>query len=429
MSKKQDLILEYIQKLDIGAKVSIRSLSDTLHVSEGTAYKAIKKAEENGLVRTRPRAGTIRISEEADVPALTLSIKQLIQMLGLSEVVPCAFDFPVHSLIIGDGSLAQLINDANRCTSDTLCIVGDREDIQHEALALGLHLLLTGNANASIVLRQAAAKKNLCILSSHHSSHYILHFIHNKNFITADTSALNRASDWMHPAEYLYYNDILSDWYRTYFPIFSMNRRYAIVNDDFDICGALNAEAIIHASFEERISDLYDADIDYHSFTIPESTSIQSAARKMFESQSELLFTEHNGKLKGYITANDILRYYHFQSNATENSEAFTLIDSKLIDNKLMQAYQVAKNYSPTFPELQSLVLKTAGEHMKRHFGHTEFTLTQGSFYTASKLDFKESLELLSEITMLSANVCLCEILLSSKTAEQWKYSFYYCLH
>lgn len=429
MSKKQDYILEYIRQLSIGSKVSIRSLADSLNVSEGTAYKAIKKAEEAGLVHTRPRAGTIRIAEKPDLLSASLTLKQMIKLLDLCEIVPYASDFPVRSLIIGDGSLSQLKNDASRCDTDTLCIVGDREEIQHEALSLGLHLLLTGNAQASLELRQAAAKKNLCILSSHHSSHYLLHFIHDKNEGISDISALNRTSDWMHPAEYLYYNDILSDWYRTYFPIFSLNRRYAIVNDDFNICGALNAEAIIHASFEERISDLYDSDIDYHSFTVPENASIQAAAKKMLESQSELLFTEKDGKLHGYITANDILRYYHFHSNDVIASQMPTLVHSEQIENSLHQTYQLTKNCSLSASDLQSLVFKTANEHMKRHFEALEFTLQHGSFYTASTPDFSETFELHSQITMLSKKECLCDILLSAHTADTWKYSFYYSVY
>lgn len=62
MAKKQDYILNYIKHLETGTKISIRSLADTLSVSEGTAYKAIKKAEELNMVHTRPRAGTVRIA-------------------------------------------------------------------------------------------------------------------------------------------------------------------------------------------------------------------------------------------------------------------------------------------------------------------------------------------------------------------------------
>ena len=61
MSKHQEII-EYIEDLEIGKKVSVRGLSQKLSVSDGTAYRAIKEAERRGLVAVVDRAGTIRIA-------------------------------------------------------------------------------------------------------------------------------------------------------------------------------------------------------------------------------------------------------------------------------------------------------------------------------------------------------------------------------
>lgn len=60
MTKHQE-ILEYLEGLPIGKQVSVRSISNHLAVSEGTAYRAIKEAESRGLVETRPRSGTVRV--------------------------------------------------------------------------------------------------------------------------------------------------------------------------------------------------------------------------------------------------------------------------------------------------------------------------------------------------------------------------------
>ena len=42
MSKHQE-ILDYLEKLPIGKRVSVRSISNFLNVSDGTAYRALKK--------------------------------------------------------------------------------------------------------------------------------------------------------------------------------------------------------------------------------------------------------------------------------------------------------------------------------------------------------------------------------------------------
>ena len=52
MSKHQE-ILDYLEALPIGKRVSVRSISNHLQVSDGTAYRAIKEAENRGLVETR----------------------------------------------------------------------------------------------------------------------------------------------------------------------------------------------------------------------------------------------------------------------------------------------------------------------------------------------------------------------------------------
>lgn len=50
MSKHQE-ILDYLERLAIGKRVSVRSISNHLKVSDGTAYRAIKEAENRGLLR------------------------------------------------------------------------------------------------------------------------------------------------------------------------------------------------------------------------------------------------------------------------------------------------------------------------------------------------------------------------------------------
>ena len=48
MSKHQE-ILDYLEKLPIGKRVSVRSISNFLNVSDGTAYRAIKELSKRVL--------------------------------------------------------------------------------------------------------------------------------------------------------------------------------------------------------------------------------------------------------------------------------------------------------------------------------------------------------------------------------------------
>ena len=64
MATKHDQILKHIEDLPIGDRISVRSIAKSLSVSEGTAYRAIKDAENIGLVSTIQRVGTIRIERK-----------------------------------------------------------------------------------------------------------------------------------------------------------------------------------------------------------------------------------------------------------------------------------------------------------------------------------------------------------------------------
>lgn len=63
MSTKHEQILRYIESLAVGEKISVRQVAKALEVSDGTAYRAIKEAENQKLVNTIERVGTIRIEK------------------------------------------------------------------------------------------------------------------------------------------------------------------------------------------------------------------------------------------------------------------------------------------------------------------------------------------------------------------------------
>ena len=78
MTTKHEQILRYIEGLAVGEKISVRQVARILSVSEGTAYRAIKEAENQKLVNTIERVGTIRIEKKK---------KENIERLTFAEVV------------------------------------------------------------------------------------------------------------------------------------------------------------------------------------------------------------------------------------------------------------------------------------------------------------------------------------------------------
>ena len=146
MSKHQD-ILEYLENLTVGKRVSVRSISNHLKVSDGTAYRAIKEAENRGIVETRPRSGTIRVEKKVRVRLSKLTYKEIAN-ISESEVVSgeSGLGHEFSKFSIG----AMTIDNVHRyLTNDGLLIVGDREDIQLLALENKNAILVTGGFSVS----------------------------------------------------------------------------------------------------------------------------------------------------------------------------------------------------------------------------------------------------------------------------------------
>ena len=54
---KVHLVVDYIKNIEIGRKISVRSIAQELGISEGTAYKAIKECDEEGYLKPCPGRG------------------------------------------------------------------------------------------------------------------------------------------------------------------------------------------------------------------------------------------------------------------------------------------------------------------------------------------------------------------------------------
>ena len=67
MSKHQE-ILDYLEALPIGKRVSVRSISNHLQVSDGTAYRAIKEAENRGWLRHVLGVGRFELKRSPSSP-------------------------------------------------------------------------------------------------------------------------------------------------------------------------------------------------------------------------------------------------------------------------------------------------------------------------------------------------------------------------
>jgi predicted transcriptional regulator len=167
MSKHQE-ILNYLENLAVGKRVSVRSISNHLKVSDGTAYRAIKEAENRGIVETRPRSGTVRVKQKAKVRIDKLTYAEIARISD-SEVLAgqagLGHEFSKFSI----GAMTRQ-NISRYLVKGGLLIVGDRENIQLLALENHNAILVTGGFPVSNRVIRMADSQGIPVMVTHYDT-------------------------------------------------------------------------------------------------------------------------------------------------------------------------------------------------------------------------------------------------------------------
>lgn len=164
LSTKHEKILQYIESLPVGDKISVRQIAKEMSVSEGTAYRAIKEAENRRLVSSIERVGTIRIEKKKKENIERLTFAEIVnivdgQVLGGKS----GLHKTLTKFVIG----AMKLEDMMRYTdAGSLLIVGNRTQVHEHALLEGAAVLITGGFDTTEENKKLADELQLPIISS-----------------------------------------------------------------------------------------------------------------------------------------------------------------------------------------------------------------------------------------------------------------------
>ncbi|NEW62881.1 CBS domain-containing protein [Granulicatella sp. zg-ZJ] len=164
MPTKHELIIQFIDSLAVGEKVSVRSIAKNMKISEGTAYRAIKEAEKLGLVSTIERVGTIRVERKTkrNFESLTYEAVEKIvegQILGGHSGITKQLNKFIIGAMQEDAMLRYI-------TPDSLMIVGNRTSVQRLALESGAAVLITGGFETTPDIISLANQVGLPIITT-----------------------------------------------------------------------------------------------------------------------------------------------------------------------------------------------------------------------------------------------------------------------
>lgn len=412
MSIKNNIVISHIESLEVGTKISVRGLSSALGVSEGTVYKAIKDAEARGLVVTRPKAGTFRVDTTIGEDTGDVTVAEIVKLLGLAVAAGSGnTGNTIAKLIICDSDEAELLRQLNACSpKNTLCIAGNRPDLQLIALNSGANLLITGGGRATDYQLIQAEKGGICILYSVQSTYTLIRLFDNQFSDRQRFDGVMDVSEWMQTPDYLYRNDIVADWHKFYKQNLSGINQYPIVDDDLNICGGLDISLAFAATPSQRLSSLASDDRSF--LTVEKTDSLHDVTKKMILSGGSLAAVVDGGKMSGVISANDLLRYYMYSDSRGHGFQAEPFL-SYLPDASSKSRYvyrlKVPENEFGNLPSLEmSIMLAAAGRHVESA-DSASCRVDSGTFYAPEKIVLSDDLMLTTALTQSGSSGYIVE--------------------
>ncbi|MFJ5965238.1 MULTISPECIES: CBS domain-containing protein [unclassified Bacillus (in: firmicutes)] len=304
MATKHEQILSYIDSLDVGEKISVRRIAKEMKVSEGTAYRAIKDAENKGFVSTIERVGTIRIEQKKKENIEKLTYAEVVNVID-GQVLGgrAGLHKTLNKFVIGAMELDAMMR---YTAAGNLLIVGNRINAHRQALEAGAAVLVTGGFSTDEQIIQLADQLELPILSTSYDTFTVAALINRAIYDQLIKKEIVLVEDILTPIErtvYLSPEDKLEKWYEKNYE--TGHGRFPVADDQMKIHGILTSKDIVGHDRSTPIEKV----MTKQPLTVIGKTSVASAAQMMVWEGIEVLpVVDDHEKLIGMISRQDVLK-------------------------------------------------------------------------------------------------------------------------
>ncbi|WP_364143448.1 DRTGG domain-containing protein [Paenibacillus sp. LPE1-1-1.1] len=316
---KHEQILNYIQSLKIGTKISVRAIAKALSVSEGTAYKAFKEAESSGLVSTKERIGTVRIDRKRREALDQLTFGEVAEIVeGRLFGGAAGLDKTLHKFVIGAMELDAMLRYIDE---GSLLIVGNRIGAHRCGLEEGAGVLITGGFEPSEEVIKLADDRALPIITSRHDTFTVASMINRAMYdrlIKRKIMLIEDIVTFSKPADVLRIGQSVLDFHK-------LSRetgysRFPVVDERSKVVGMMTAKDAV-GSPEDGIVDRV---MTKHPITAAPNITVTSAAHTMAAEGIDLLpIVDRHRKLLGVVTRQEVLDAMRFAGKQPESGETF----------------------------------------------------------------------------------------------------------
>lgn len=342
MSTKHEKILQYIESLPVGDKISVRQIAKEMQVSEGTAYRAIKEAENRRLVSSIERVGTIRIEKKK---------KENIERLTFAEIV----NIVDGQVLGGKGGLhktltkfvigAMKLEDMMRYTdAGSLLIVGNRTQAHEYALKNGAAVLITGGFDTNERNKMIADELELPIISTTYDTFTVATMINRAIYDQLIKKDILLIEDIYIPMSetHVLTNDLkIKDFHLK--NATTSHGAFPIVTTTNKLVGMITSKDVIGRDEDEPL----DKVMTKNPIAASMKTSVASAGHRMIWEGIDLLpVINDDGLLQGVISRQDVLKALQLAQRQPHHGE--TIDDIVKNEMKVTGEDQIAVEFTVT---------------------------------------------------------------------------------
>lgn len=412
MSKHEDII-KYILSLEVGSKISVRSIASELGVSDGTAYRAIKDSETMGIVSTIPRVGTVRIEkvEKKSIEALTyaevINITDGSLLGGKDGIYKTLSKFIIGAMTI-DAIMKYI-------TPNCLVIVGNREEVQRLALMNECAVLITGGFGCSDEVKKLANEKCLPIISSSYDTFTVASMINKAISESLIKKDIILVEDIMktNPV-YLKVTDTVGQWKDMMRE--TSHERYPIVDNEMRVMGiATLKDMTSEVDNSVPIGKLMSKD----PITVTPKTTVAYAAHIMGWEGIELCPVIEGRKLIGVVSRHDVIKALQYMSRQPQVGE--TMEDLILKNFEFSSSNEKMHFWGKIIPEMLdpigtaswsslNMLLTTMGIMSFRQKNQINVSVDSVMTYFMKPVQMDGMIEIFTEIIDMGRNFCKVQV-------------------
>ncbi len=414
---KHERIIRYISNLEINTKISVRQIAREMEVSEGTAYRAIKEAENQGLVSTIPKVGTIRIQakEDRDIEDLTL---REISLIIEAEVLngQDRLDTAPLGFVIGCNS-SESLRDYLR--EDALLIAGNLEEIMWQGLKSGCHLLVTGGFRIPADCLQYAEAHDLVILASPYDAFEAVSMLNQAVYDRLTEKELVRVEDIMiTDVDYLQADQRVESWYQM--SLATGHSRFPVVDANMKVIGIVTAVDVAGEDRQASILSVMTKDV----LMVERQTLVTHLSRLLLWEGFELVPIVENGRLIGVVSQQDILKAFQQTQKQPQVGET---VDNLVLSGFKLEEWEegtkisgeitkfMINEHGTASPGVLMTVISIASYIVCRRRIRLDTVLNSFTVQQMELFPVGEKIEIFAQIIHLEKKTCVTEVSIYAK--------------